>query len=304
MTASPVMIAIDWGTSAFRAWAIGAGGEVLDEIASGSGILAVPGGDFEAALEASLGPWLTLAPDLPILASGMITSRNGWIETPYLPLPLDAAALAAALVPYRTTRGRRIWFVTGALGDPPGGTPDVMRGEETEIVGHLAAGGGDGLYLLPGTHSKWAQVAGGRVTAFRSCMTGEVFALLRDQSILGRLAVPGTPSADAFARGLAAGQAPGALLARVFSARTLALLGRLAPEDIADYLSGLMIGDEVAAMLREGAPEGSVTVIGRGDLAARYGRALEACGVVARIAAPGMARAGLVEIARRAGLMA
>src|SRR5690606_26241077 len=112
---------------------------------------------------------------------------------------------------------RRIHLVTGAIQNPDAGLPDVMRGEETEIIGHLAAGGTDGLFVLPGTHSKWARTQGGRLTGFHSCMTGEVFALLRRDSILGRLASDGPPSPDAFARGVMAGRAPGALLARVFS---------------------------------------------------------------------------------------
>ena len=198
------------------------------------------------------------------------------------------------------------------MDDPPA---RVMRGEETEIAGHLAAGGADGLFVLPGTHSKWAQIEGARLTAFRTAMTGEAYALLMDHSILGRLATaraPGEPEeetagrAAAFARGLAAGRAEGALLARAFSARTLALTGRLAADEIGDYLSGLLIGDEVAAMLA-GMPAFAaplaVTVIGRGDLAARYAAALGECGASARIAPPGMAREGLRAIGKQAGLI-
>ncbi len=151
------LIGIDWGTSSFRAWLMGDAAAVLAEIPSGPGILAVPGGDFDAAFQTALGPWLAATPDLPVIASGMITSRNGWVETPYLPLPLDATALADALTTHRTRNGHTVHFVTGAIQNPHDGRPDVMRGEETEIIGHLAAGGGDGLFVLPGTHSKWAR---------------------------------------------------------------------------------------------------------------------------------------------------
>ncbi|WP_295042482.1 2-dehydro-3-deoxygalactonokinase [uncultured Paracoccus sp.] len=288
------LIGIDWGTTSFRAWRMGPGGTVLDSVADGPGILAaaeLPGG-FRQALQDRIGPWLGSA---PVIASGMITSRNGWVETPYLPLPLDAAALAANL-----TLRHGIHFVTGAVSDPDGPAPDVMRGEETEIIGHLAAGDGDGLFVLPGTHSKWARAEGGRITAFRSVMTGEVFAALRDHTILGRLIQPGPGSEDAFRRGVRAGQAGGPLLGRIFSARTLALLDRLAGDQIADYLSGLLIGDEVAQGVRDG--DGPVTIIGRGDLAQRYQLAFDLLGHDARIAPPGRAQRGLWDIARIRGL--
>lgn len=302
MSAAPSLIGIDWGTSSFRAWALGPQGEVLDEIGEGPGVLAVPEGDFDAALEAALAPWPRT--EAPILASGMVGGRNGWIETPYLPLPLDAAAIAGALKPHLSRKGRRIWFVPGAARDPQGPAPDVMRGEETEIMGRLAAERlQEGLFLLPGTHSKWARVEGGRLVDFRTCMTGEVFALLRDGSILGRLARPGPPNPEAFARGLEAAQGPEALLARIFSARSLALFGRLAPEETAEYLSGLLIGDEVAAGLRAAPDAVEATIIGRGDLAARYAAALRRHGVAARIAEQGMARRGLWAIAQQAGIM-
>lgn len=288
------LIGIDWGTTSFRAWRMGAGAEVLETIGDGPGILAaaqLPGG-FRQAVKDCIGPWLGHA---PVIASGMITSRNGWVETPYLPLPLDAAALARSL-----TLHEGIHFVTGAVSDPDGPAPDVMRGEETEIIGHLSGGGGDGLFVLPGTHSKWAWAKGGKLVAFRTVMTGEVFAALRDHSILGRLIQPGAGSDEAFRRGIEAGRQDGALLGRIFSARTLALLDRLAPGEIADYLSGLLIGDEVAQGARD--TRGPVTIIGRGDLAQRYRTAFDILGIAAEIAPPGMARRGLWEIARMGGL--
>lgn len=295
------LIAIDWGTSSFRAWLLGEGGAALDEIPAGPGILSTPGGDFDAALAATLAPWRAAHPGTPEIASGMITSRNGWVETPYLPLPLNATALAGALTAHETRTGERIHFVTGAARNPEKGLPDVMRGEETEIIGHLAAGGGDGLFVLPGTHSKWARAEGGLLTGFDTYMTGEIFAALREHTILGRLAADGPARPDAFRRGLRAGAGAGSLLARAFSARTLALMGRLEGDEVADYLSGLLIGDEVAAALADAS--GPVTIIGRGDLAERYRVALEAAGAAPRVAAPGMARAGLWDIAKRAGLI-
>ncbi|MBK4216731.1 2-dehydro-3-deoxygalactonokinase [Paracoccus caeni] len=292
------LIAIDWGTSSFRAWRMDRGGEVTDSVTEGPGILAAsaePGG-FEGALKRAIPDWL--GQGLPIIASGMITSRNGWVETPYLPLPLDAEALAGALVTHESAVGR-IYFACGAICDPDGPTPDVMRGEETEIIGQLAVDDeSEGRFVLPGTHSKWAVIEGGLLIRFRTVMTGEMFALMRDQSILGRLIEPGEGSAAAFLRGVETGGQEGPLLARVFSARSLALQERLPANEIADYLSGLLIGDEVAGMAT-----GPVTIIGRGDLAERYRIALNARGIAAKIAAPGMARQGLWKIAQQAGIV-
>lgn len=293
------LVAIDWGTSSCRAWLLGECGQVLDEFANDQGILAVRDGDFEAALARLLVP-LRADAGLPVIASGMITSRNGWVETPYLPLPLDAAALAGALVSRRSAPGRMVHFVTGAVRDAQGPRPDVMRGEETEIIGHLAAGGGDGLFVLPGTHSKWARVEGGKLVDFQTCMTGEAFAALRDHTIIGRLATAGPGPGQGFRRGLAAGRAGGALLSRLFSARSLVLMGGLEGGDVADYLSGLLIGDEVAA---QAAGARRVTIIGRGDLSERYRQALEEAGASPELAAPGMARVGLWDIAKRAGIV-
>lgn len=296
------LIGIDWGTSSFRAWRMDAAGQVVAALREGPGILAAapqPGG-FEGALDRAIGGWLSEG--LPVIASGMITSRNGWVETPYLPLPLDAAALAGSLLRHPSRFGM-LHFTCGAVSDPGGAAPDVMRGEEIEIIGHLATGGGaDGLFVLPGTHSKWARVRDGRLTRFRTVMTGEIFAAIRDHSILGRLAEPGPFDAEAFSRGVSAGAAQGPLLGRIFTARSLALMGRLKATAIADYLSGLLIGDEVA---QEAARAGdlTVTIIGRGDLAERYLVACAENGVMARVAAPGMAQKGLWNIARKAGIV-
>ncbi|MBC9245294.1 2-dehydro-3-deoxygalactonokinase [Paracoccus sp. 11-3] len=300
MTAS--LIGLDWGTTSFRAWRMGADGQVLDRVNQGPGILAaakLPGG-FQAALTAAIGPWLH--PSVPIIASGMITSRNGWVETPYQPLPLGVEALAQTLVD-EDFDGHRIWFVSGAISDRDGPSPDVMRGEETEIIGHIAASGvSEGRFILPGTHNKWAQVQDGKLTAFRTVMTGEVFQLLSEHSILGRLIQQGAPSPAAFLRGLQAGAADGPLLGRIFSARSLALMDRLAATEVADYLSGLLIGDEVAHSVTEDAQR-TVTIIGRGDLAERYLMALQTKGIEATIAAPGMAQRGLWTIAKHAGII-
>lgn len=302
---APVLIGIDWGTSSFRAVLMDAAGAALDQVAGPQGILAVPDGDFEGHLCRSIGHWLADHPDLPMITSGMITSRNGWVETPYLPMPLTEVALAAALVPHRLASGRVIHFVTGTAMNPAGGLPDVMRGEETEIIGHLAkSGGASDLFVLPGTHSKWADVQGGALIGFQTCMTGEVFALLCQHSILGRLMTTGQPDPDAFLRGVrTSGESQAGLLGRLFSARTLVLFERLGGDSVADYLSGLLVGEEFRAALVQHPPGALLTIIGRGDLAARYHAAAEAFGYTARVAEPGLACHGQLAIARAAGLV-
>lgn len=301
------LIGIDWGTSSCRAVLMDEQGDTLATRASATGILAVPGGNFEAHLDTMVGDWLASSPGLPILASGMITSRNGWVETPYLPLPLTAATLAEALSGHKTARGRLVHFVTGASRGTDRGRPDVMRGEETELIGHLAAQGTqDGLFVMPGTHSKWARVEGGAITDFETCMTGEVFALLKSHSILGKLMQEGGPADDAaFRLGVeAACEGQGSLLGRLFSARSLALFDLLPATGIEEYLSGLLIGDEFAGAMQRHPRLREITVIGRDDLARRYGEAAGMFGLSARVAEPGLAARGQWEIARRARLVA
>lgn len=297
------LIGIDWGTSSFRAWSMTADGEVRDAIEKASGILAVPDGDFDAAFEEALGPWLADDPGIPVIASGMITSRNGWCETAYLPLPVRIENLAASLTPLATAKRRTVHFVAGIAHDPRSGAPDVMRGEETELAGHIAANGsGDGLFVLPGTHSKWARAEAGAITHFQTYMTGEFFSVLSRHSILGRLMTPGEAGPSAFREGLQFARRDGSILSKAFSARTLALFDRLPGADIADYLSGLLIGEEIGAALSIHGGSGPVTVIGRGDLAHRYRAALAEWGADVIEAEPGMARRGLLEIAKHAGL--
>lgn len=302
---TPHLIGIDWGTSSFRAWLMAGDGSVMAESAAPAGIMAVSGGRFEDVFHDQVGSWLSTYPGMPIIASGMITSRNGWHETPYLPLPTSARQLAANLHVFATQSGHTIHFVTGLARLDEGTTPDVMRGEETELIGHIAASPlPSGLFIMPGTHSKWVTAIDSEIRAFDTCMTGEVFALLRNQSILGRLAEDGPFREAAFLTGVhAAASSRKALPSLIFSARTLVLFEQLAANEVADYLSGLLIGDEVKAGLAVHSTCDTPTVIGRGDLAERYRLAFEAFGHKAVLADPGMARRGLFEIGRLARLI-
>ncbi|KPQ12790.1 MAG: 2-dehydro-3-deoxygalactonokinase DgoK [Saliniramus fredricksonii] len=314
---APALIGLDWGTTRLRVMLLDAAGNVIAIRESDEGIRRARGA-FAETFAKAIAPWQAQHAGLPVYASGMITSRNGWVQTPYLPLPADAGALAAGLVRHTMPDATVIAFVPG-LCDDRGTHPDVMRGEETEIVGHLAQNPQSPddparLLILPGTHTKWVETAQGRITRFRTFMTGELYAAMSRHSILGDLMPPHDEAApcdrEAFARGVtAAGTDGGDLLAKLFSARSLVLFERLAPAQIGDYLSGLLIGTEVAqaraAMGERGEIAGAAsatacTIIGRGDLAARYAQACEAHGLVAQIAAPGAAGAGLAALHARA----
>ncbi len=205
MTAT-ALIGVDWGSSSFRAYRIARDGAILETIATADGVAAVSPGGFPAAFRGLLGGWLDAHPAAPVLASGMVGSRNGWREAPYLPCPADPIALSANLVTVEA-EGRRVLIVPGLSDIDAQGEPDVMRGEEVQILG--VAGGGADLIVLPGSHSKWAAVDAGRILGFETFPTGEVFAAVRDHTLIGafaRSAAPRTPG-EAFARGVRRGAA-------------------------------------------------------------------------------------------------
>ncbi len=293
------MIGIDWGTSSFRAWRRDAAGVIRARVDDGPGILEVPAGGFAAALDAAIGPWLDVEAG-PVLLCGMVGSRQGWVEAPYLPCPAGPAEIAAALTPI-PHRGARLLLVPGLRATDAAGLPDVMRGEETKLIGLLAeTDAASGLACLPGTHTKWARIGGGRVLGFATQMTGEVRATLLEHSILGRLAAADAPGSDAaFLRGLQRARQAGGLLHHLFGTRALGLTGALPEDETESYLSGLLIGHEVAAVLAEGAPEGPVHLAGAPALCRRYALALDAFGLAHRLHDPDLALHGLALIARR-----
>ncbi len=294
-----MLIALDWGTTSLRAALMAPDGTVLDRVATPDGIMAAAGRSFPAIFATVAGPWLAAHPGIAALASGMIGSRQGWVEAPYASCPAGFAQLADALA-WAEAGGTRVGFVPG-LSWRDG---DVMRGEETQIIGALAALGVDhGVFVLPGTHSKWAVVEAGQVVAFRTFMTGEVFATLRRHSILGRLMPEADPpfDPDAFTAGCRrAGD--GAILHALFSARTESLFGRLGPAALPSYLSGLLVGEEVREALQL-APVRTVYLVGSPALAAPYSHALSLHGVAQGVVDADVAFTGLHAMARAAGLV-
>lgn len=299
------LIGIDWGTTSFRAWTIDYKGRILDRLENKSGILSLSNRNFEVVFEECLGSWLENYSRIPIVLSGMITSRNGWNETPYLSLPADTSKIAGALVPFRTKRDRLIHFVTGIARNIDDGIPDVMRGEETELIGAIAdSKSSDGLYVLPGTHSKWVFVEQGAITRFHTFMTGELFALLSQYSIIQSLIEIGPFCKSSFIKGVAeVRHDQNSILSTIFSARTLAIFNRLHRCEISDYLSGLLIGTEIFSGLKNHNMLSSVTLIGRGDLLDRYKIAFQQNNVELVSLKSDMASRGIFEIASKAGLI-
>ncbi len=279
---TPRLIGVDWGTSSLRAYLLGDGGTVLDRRSAPRGIMAVENDEFAGHLEDVVSPWREH--DLPILLSGMIGSRQGWREAPYVPCPASLAEIAAAITP---ACGGVPSIVPGVL--QGGRLPGVMRGEETQIIGATASDGmseGERRIVLPGTHSKWVVVVDGRIERFRTFMTGELFAVLGRHSILGRFVPvdrePRPTASEAFVRGVVTSREAGESIATLlFTARSLVLTGQLDPSASLDYLSGLLIGDEIRAALAE--PGGPVTLIGEPALCGLYAASLDLFGTEATI---------------------
>ncbi len=297
------LIALDWGTTSLRAYWLDDAGKIREARTRPWGIRHLPDGGFDAALTDITAGW----PRWPRLACGMVGSRNGWLEIPYLDLPAATPQLGSAIRSLRAHDGLDVHIVPG-LRNPHG--PDVMRGEETQLIGALAlqpALATQSTWLLPGTHSKWVSVRDGAVIDFCTLMTGELFALLQQHSILGSGSSDAAVEPDAFARGVIAARDSGSAgaFSRLFSARALMLDGALAPASVPEYLSGLLIGEELRASLathRFGL-ETSLQLIGDATLCARY--RLAASHFDIELAEPliDAAAYGLWQIACHAGLV-
>ncbi len=293
-------IALDWGTTSFRAYLADVAGGIGESNSAPEGILAVKDGDFDAALERHIGKWDVA---LPVVAAGMITSRQGWIELPYVACPAGPAELAAALHRHTSKRGRSIAFATGLSFRSSSGIPDVMRSEETQVFGSLENGGG--YFVTPGTHSKWIVAEGGKIVRFATYMTGEVFAALKNHTILGTLMQDGPENEEAFAKGVRAALAdPAGFLHRIFSTRSLGLFSEMAPEHLASYLSGQVIGTEIAHARAGNPKDADYVVLASEEIGARYVKAMRIAGLKARAGDPNSIVKGLARIAREARLIA
>jgi 2-dehydro-3-deoxygalactonokinase len=263
-------IAVDWGTTNRRAYLIDSSGRCSKEFEDQKGVLSVPAGGFPdavAEIRLRLG-------DKPLLLAGMIGSNRGWKEAPYVPCPAGIDELVKGLV----WAGDREAIVPGVC-DLQDGRADVMRGEEVQLVGAVAAGlvDPDGLVCHPGTHNKWATLRFGRIRGFRTVITGELFSLLKDHSILSDLLQGSVEPGDAFKDGARSAIETEALSAQLFSVRARVLLGQAKKEDAASYASGLLIGADVRIGLSY--PTGAdISIVGRPELTRLYAAAIGQAG--------------------------
>jgi 2-dehydro-3-deoxygalactonokinase len=275
------LLACDWGATNLRAWTLDEQGAVVAQRAFPLGVSKLAPGEAARRFETEVRPALG-AQALPAMLCGMIGSNIGWTTAPYADCPAGLADLAGGLTAVaegvRIVPGLRCRGVTGA--------PDVMRGEETQILGWLAQQpdrrGGRHLVCHPGTHAKWVLIEQGRIVRFVTAMTGELFAVLSQHSLLKSDAP--ADDEEAFDEGLAAAGAGDALAARLFSARGRIVGGHAEAASTPSYLSGLLIGAEVASLPPLlGAQGAAVTLLGDAALCARYARALDRAGVEAAI---------------------
>jgi len=315
------LIALDWGTSSQRAWLLGDGGRILDGRRPEHGLLrtmadvdvtdaAARARACEAVFLEVCGDWLRAHPAIPSIACGMVGSAQGWWEAGYLTVPTDLDIEAGALTVVRHGQGE-LYIVPGLRLAPdlehaiPG---DVIRGEETQVIGALDLmpdSGRPRTVVLPGTHTKWLRIDNRKVNSFTTAMSGELYGLVTGHGILAYTATTAVRDDQAFARGLAAAStAPSrGLAAALFSARALALDGLLDPPSLPDYVSGVIIGDEVRHLLPEYTDRERIVLCGNADLCRRYASALDLHGVATEIVGEEITARGLWTVATTAGLV-
>ncbi|MFC3533289.1 2-dehydro-3-deoxygalactonokinase [Vogesella facilis] len=307
---TPALIGLDWGSTQVRAFLFGQHGALLDSMQAPLGVSHHPGAAGVATVQAWLAAWLQAHPTVPMLACGMAGSQQGWQTVPYLPTPLPLAALGQHLTrldaPLNAWR-RDVYLVPGVSHHGAGdGFRDVMRGEETQLAGLATAYPeleAPELILTPGTHNKWLRLQGGQLLALATCMTGELYALLREHSLLAPLLADGDFDADSFLAGVAAARERGDWLHQLFGVRARGVQQQLPPAALNDWLSGLLIGYEIHGALAAGGSVARCGLIGSPALTRRYATALQHLGI-ASVSLDGerAASAGLWCIASQAGL--
>lgn len=292
----PDFVAVDWGSTAFRAWIMTLEGHVLDSTASEDGLKSITDRDFASVVTRTCGKWLAIDSTLPMAFSGMIGSRTGWHEAPYVECPADPAQLVAQAVRFRIG-DHPAAILPGACVRTDDGDMDVMRGEELQLLGIVdTIDLEDVLVCIPGTHCKWARLADGALIDFKTFITGELFQLLRKQSLVGAFAAGDAFDEAAFRRGVQRGT-DRTLANAVFAARANALAGTLPPVEVSAYLSGVLIGSEIKAQALS--PGQDVVLLATGVLAERYEIALRILGASARVVdAKTATQAGLCLAAR------
>lgn len=263
-------IAVDWGSTHLRAW-LYRDGECVDQQQQPLGVSRLTDISAREVFEQHIAPWRQQA-QIPVVMAGMIGSDAGWMPVPYLPCPVALHQLSAGL----TDAAEQVWIVPGLM-QQANGRHSVMRGEETQLLGAMALAPAT-CYVMPGTHSKWVRTANDTVQQFATAMTGELHYLLMSQSLIGKGLPAQQQDARAFQAGLQSGLDSPSLVTQLFEARAGRLLGHLPAEHVSEWLSGLLIGAEVAAMLAEH-PATEITLVGSESLCCRYRQALDMKGV-------------------------
>lgn len=288
----PDWIAVDWGTSNMRAWAMSASGTVLDTVRTNKGMGDLTPDQFEPALREALAEWPV--DTQPIIACGMVGARQGWIEAPYAATPCPATPTGFT----QPKSALDVHIIPGIMQADPA---DVMRGEETQIAGFLAVNKNwDGVICLPGSHTKWAHISADEVISFQTYMTGELFAAIGEHTVLKHSVISDDWDFDAFDRGVSDAMArPERLAARLFSLRAEGLLNGMQNDAARARLSGLLIGAELAGAKPYWMGQ-QIAVIGAGNLSALYIRALALQSAPAtQVKADAITLAGLAAAYRR-----
>ncbi|MCX5495901.1 2-dehydro-3-deoxygalactonokinase [Kaistia dalseonensis] len=301
------LIAVDWGTTRCRAMLLDRAGAVIAEADSADGIGALGGSGHEDAFNALVADW----PKVPAIMAGMVGSRQGWHEAAYVAVPTSADALGGQLLRFQTSDHRPVAIVPGLVLRSETRDGDVIRGEETQLVGLIEEDPDfNGIVILPGTHSKWAVVAKGGIVNFQTFMTGEMFELLARKSFLRHSVaedaddLAGTADFALAVRRTAVEDLP--FLGAIFSVRVRQLLNGVSGDDNLAYLSGLVIGGEIAAARQMGLIEAGrpIRIVGSRTLARAYVTAFNVAGLEAEAKdGSALVRRGLVRLARANGLL-
>ncbi|UAN36408.1 2-dehydro-3-deoxygalactonokinase [Enterobacter asburiae] len=262
-------IAIDWGSTNLRAW-LYQGEQCLESRHSEAGVTRLNGKSPEAVLADVTQRWRDSA--TPVVMAGMVGSNVGWKIAPYLPVPAHFSAIGEQL----TSVGDNIWIIPG-LCVSRDDNHNVMRGEETQLLGARALSPSS-VYVMPGTHCKWVQADAEQIHDFRTVMTGELHHLLLNHSLVGAGLPEQEASAEAFAAGLERGIASPDVLPHLFEVRASHVLGNLPREQVSEFLSGLLIGAEVASMRDFIAHEQVITIVAGASLTSRYEQAFRTVG--------------------------
>ena len=280
MSARPELVAVDWGSSRFRAYLLDDNGNLLDRLENEQGIFCHRQGGYEETLYHACDKWLKRNHKIPILMAGMIGSRDGWFEARYLPCPVSIRHLSNNIIQVSDIHSHPVYIVPGISACSSSRLPDVIRGEETSIFGVIDQSVDNNLLAcVPGTHSKWIRVENNQITCFSTFMTGEVFAAVHHCGSISSLLDECVSDKNTFLEGISVSQGDGGLLHHLFSIRSRAVSARNGLNLNTSYLSGLLIGAEIKSALDLYPGVTDIVIIGTDALIHDYGLAFSALGI-------------------------